>query len=282
MMNQFSRSVMSNSLQPHWTTASQASLSITNSQSLLTLMSIESVMPSNHLILCRPLLLLPSVIPSIRVFSNESVLYSRWPKYWSFSFSISPSNEYSGLISFRMDCLDLLAVHESGPDTNRRLWTPRFPREALRAILHLELLLALARGQTPMETTVQMCINKGGVPMGTCSRSGYPFPRGTLLSAWHLILKGDQSTHFLRSSWGVFAVGVAQLIITTQYRRLTLEDIIHLKSSMKKRDSLFSTYSKNVSGCFSKSLKCGSVCVCVCVCVCEREREREREKYLRK
>ena len=106
---QFSRSVVSDSATP-WATACQASLSITNSQSLLKLMSIESVMPSNHLILCRPLLLPPSIIPSIRVFSNESVLHIRWPKYWSFSFSISPSNEYSGLISFRMDWLDLLAV----------------------------------------------------------------------------------------------------------------------------------------------------------------------------
>ena len=93
-----------------WTAACQASLSITNSQSLLKLMSIESVMPSSHLILCHPLLLLPSIFPSIRVFSNESVLHIRWPKDWSFSFSISPSNEYSGLISFRMDWLDLLAV----------------------------------------------------------------------------------------------------------------------------------------------------------------------------
>ena len=93
-----------------WTAAHQASLSITNSQSLLKLMSIELVMPSNHLIHCHPLLLLPSIFPSIRVFSNESVLCSRWPKYWSFSLSISPSNEYSGLISFRMDWLDLLAV----------------------------------------------------------------------------------------------------------------------------------------------------------------------------
>ena len=93
-----------------WTAACQASLSITNSQSLLKLMSIKLVMPSNHLILCRPLLLLPSIFPSIRVFSHESVLCTRWPKYWSFSFSISPSNEYSGLISFRMDWLDLLAV----------------------------------------------------------------------------------------------------------------------------------------------------------------------------
>ena len=92
------------------TAVCQASLSITNSQSLLKLMSIESMMPSNHLILCRPLLLLPSVFPSIRVFFNESVLRIRWPKDWSFSFNISSSNEYSGLISFRMDRLDLLAV----------------------------------------------------------------------------------------------------------------------------------------------------------------------------
>ena len=93
-----------------WTAACQASLSITNSQSLLKLMSIKLVMPFNHLILCRPLLLLPSIFPTIRVFSNESVLHIRWPKYWSFSFSISPSNEYLGLISFRIDWLDLLAV----------------------------------------------------------------------------------------------------------------------------------------------------------------------------
>ena len=93
-----------------WTAACQTSLSITYSWSLLKLMSIESVMPSNHLIFCRPLLLPPSIFPSIRVFSNESVLHIRWPKYWSFSFSISPSNEYSGLISFRIDQLDLLAV----------------------------------------------------------------------------------------------------------------------------------------------------------------------------
>ena len=106
---QFSHSVMSQ-LFAIPTAAHQASLSITNSQSLLKLMSIESVMPSNHLILCCPLLLPPSIFPSIRVFSSESVLRIKWPKYWSFNFSISPSNEYSGLISFRMDWLDLLAV----------------------------------------------------------------------------------------------------------------------------------------------------------------------------
>ena len=102
-----------------WTAAHQASLSITSSQSLPKLMSIESVMPSNHLILCHPLLLPPSIFPSIRVFSNESVLHFRWSKYWNFSFNISPSNEHSGLISFRMDWLDLLAVQgtfqESSP-----------------------------------------------------------------------------------------------------------------------------------------------------------------------
>ena len=110
---QFSRSVMSNSLQPHGLQHARPPLSITNSQSLPRLMSIESVMPSNHLILCHPLLLLPSIFPSIRIFSNESVLHIRWSKVQSFSSSISPSNEYSGLISFRMDWLDLLAFQET-------------------------------------------------------------------------------------------------------------------------------------------------------------------------
>ena len=117
---QFSHSVMSDS-------ARQASQPTTNSWSFLKLLSIDSVMPSNHLILCRPLLLPPSIFPSMRVFSNELVLNIRWPKYWSFSFSISPSNEYLGLISFRMDWLDLLAVkgtlksllqHHSSPEHN--------------------------------------------------------------------------------------------------------------------------------------------------------------------
>ena len=93
-----------------WIAASQVSLSFTISQSLLRLMSIESMMPSNHLVLCCPLLLLPSIFPSFRVFPNESILHIRWPKYWSFSLSISPSNEYSGLISLRIDSVDLLAV----------------------------------------------------------------------------------------------------------------------------------------------------------------------------
>ena len=112
---------MSDSATP-WTPAHQASLSITNSRSLHKLMSIELVMPSSHLILCHPLLLPPSIFPSIRVFSNESVLHIRWPKYWSFSFSISPFNEHSGLIFLRIDCFDLLAVQgtqESSP-------TPQF------------------------------------------------------------------------------------------------------------------------------------------------------------
>ena len=104
------RLVMSDSLQPQWTAAHQASLSITNSQSLLKLMFIVLVMPSNHLILCHLLLLLPSIFPSIMVFSNELALCIRWSKYWSFSLNISPSSECSGLISFRMDWLDLLAV----------------------------------------------------------------------------------------------------------------------------------------------------------------------------
>ena len=108
MVTQFSHSVMSDSATP-WIAAHQASLSITNSRSSLRLTSIESVMPSSHLILCHPLLLLPPIPPSIRVFSSESILRIRWPNYWSFSFNISPSNEYPGLI-FRMDWLDLLAV----------------------------------------------------------------------------------------------------------------------------------------------------------------------------
>ena len=103
---------MSDSVTP-WTAAHQASRSITNSWSSLKLMSIESVMPSNHLILCCPLLLLSSIFPSIRIFSNELALHIRWPKYWSFSFSISPSNDYSGLFSFRIDWFDLLAVQET-------------------------------------------------------------------------------------------------------------------------------------------------------------------------
>ena len=107
---QLSRSVVSDSLRPHESQACQASLSITNSRSLPKLMFIESVMPSSHLILCHPLLLLPPIPPSIRVFFNESALRVRWPKYWSFSFNISPSKEHPGLVSFRMDWLDLLAV----------------------------------------------------------------------------------------------------------------------------------------------------------------------------
>ena len=109
---QFSHLVMSDSLGPHQSQHARPPCPSPTPVHLPRLMSIESVMPSNHLILCRPLFLLPSIFPSIRVFSNESVLCVRWPKYWSFCLSISPSNEYSGLISFRMDCLDLLAVQE--------------------------------------------------------------------------------------------------------------------------------------------------------------------------
>ena len=107
---QLSHSVMPDSFVTPWTAAHQASLTITNSWSSLKLMSIESVMPSNHAILCCPCFLWPLIFPSIRVFSNESALHIRWPKYWSFSFSICPSNECSGLISFKMDWLDLLAI----------------------------------------------------------------------------------------------------------------------------------------------------------------------------
>ena len=109
-MNLYTSVQISPTLCDPWTVAGQASLSITNSRSLPKLMSIESVMPSSHLILCCPLLLPPSIFPSIRVFSDESALRIRWPEYWSFSSSISPFNEYSGLISFRMDWLDLLAI----------------------------------------------------------------------------------------------------------------------------------------------------------------------------
>ena len=118
----FNRSIMSNSATP-WIATHQAFLSITNSWNLLKLMSIELVMPSNHLILCHPFLLPPSIFPSIRVFSNELVLHIKWPKYWSFSFSICPYNEYSGLISFRMDWLDLL---ESPRDSQESSPSPQF------------------------------------------------------------------------------------------------------------------------------------------------------------
>ena len=114
-----------------WTAACQASLSFTISQSFLKLMSIESVMSSNHLILCRPLFLLPSILPSIRLFSNELALCIRWPKYWSFSFSISPSNKYSGLISFRIDWFDLLTVQ----GTLKSLPAPQF--ESISSLLSL-------------------------------------------------------------------------------------------------------------------------------------------------
>ena len=120
-----------------WTAAHQASLSITNSCSLLKLMSIESVMPSNHLILCHPLLLPPSIFPSIRVFSNESVLRMRWPKYWRFSFSISPSNEYSGLIFFRIGWFDLFAVQGTPKCLLQQHSSKASPRLSLLSNCHI-------------------------------------------------------------------------------------------------------------------------------------------------
>ena len=159
---QFSRSVVPDSATP-WTAAHQASLSITNSQSLLELMSIELVMPSNHFILCRPLLLMPSIFPSIRFFLNESVLHIRWPKYWS--FSISPSNEYSGLISFRMDWLDLLAIqgtlksllqHHSSKASI--LWDAAFYSPTLTSIYDYWKTVALAR-QTFVSKVMSLLMN---------------------------------------------------------------------------------------------------------------------------
>ena len=131
---QFSHSVVSDSATP-WTAACQASLSITNSRSSLKLMSIESVVPSSHLILCCPLLLLPPIPPSIRVFFNESTLLMRWPKYWNFSFSIIPSKEYPGVISFRMDWLDILAVQGT---LKSLLPTPQFKsiNSSAHSLLH--------------------------------------------------------------------------------------------------------------------------------------------------
>ena len=133
-----------------WTAARQASLSITNSRSLPKFMSIESVMPSNHLILCHPLLLLPSIFPSIRVFSNESALCVRWPKYWSFTFNISPSNEHSGMIFFRMDWLDLFA------QLCPILWNPidcHLPGSSVHGILQARILewiaIPFSRGSNP-------------------------------------------------------------------------------------------------------------------------------------
>ena len=126
MLLLFSRSVMSDSLQPHELQHASPSLSVTNSQSILKLMSIALVIPSNQFIFCHPLLLPPSIFPSIRVFSNESTLCMRWPKYWSFSFSISPSSEYPGLISFRIDWLDLLAVKGAQEFSNTTIQKHQF------------------------------------------------------------------------------------------------------------------------------------------------------------
>ena len=134
-----------------WIAARQAPLSITNSQNLPKPMSIESVMPSSHLILGRPLLLLPPILPSIRVFSNESALCMRWPKYWSFSFNISPSNEHPGLISFRMDCLDLLAVQGTLKKKDKVQYKPYHLHKQLR---HSELLLSFVESFISLWQTV--------------------------------------------------------------------------------------------------------------------------------
>ena len=158
---QFSHSAMFDSVTP-WTAAHHASLSITNSWSLFKLMSIESVMPSNHLILCFPLLLLPSIFPSIRVFSSVLDLRIRWPKYWSFSFSISPSNEHPGLISFRMDWLDLLAVQR----TLKSLL--QYHSSKVKLLSHVQLFL-----------TPQIVAYQAPLSMGFSRReywSGLPFP----------------------------------------------------------------------------------------------------------
>ena len=170
---QLIHSIVSDSAIP-WTAACQASLSITNSWSLLKLMSIESVVPSNHLILCHLLHLLPSIFLSIRVFSNESVLRTGWPKYWSFSFSISPSNEYSGLISFRMDWLDLLAVQ----GTLKSL----FQHHSLKASILLCSAFFIVQLSHPYMTTGktialtrQTFVVRGGYPMSKSKRNSLYF-----------------------------------------------------------------------------------------------------------
>ena len=159
---QFSHSVVSDSAIPQ-TAAYQASLSITNSRSLLRLMSIESVMPSKHLILCRPLLLLPSIFPSIRVFTNESVLCIRWPKYGS--LGISPSNEYSGLISFRMDWLDLLAVQGTLKSLLQHHSSKAFLRRSAFFIVQLSHpYMTTGKIMTTKKILLMMYVNKLGLP----------------------------------------------------------------------------------------------------------------------
>ena len=147
-----------------WTAARQASLSFTISWSLLKLMSPESVMPSNHLILCHPLLLLPSIFPSSRVFSNELAVCIRWPKHWSFNFSISPSDEYSGLMSLRMDWLDVLAVQ----GTLRSL-LQHHSSEDSALLLHYCFWTTLPLFLCPLSSLVNNCLN---LPYGTPGRSG--------------------------------------------------------------------------------------------------------------
>ena len=147
-----------------WTAARQASLSITNSQSPLKLTSIELVMPSKHLILCHPLLVLPSIFPSIGIFSNESVLHIRWPKYWSYSFSIRPSNEYSELISFRIDWFDLLAVQ--GPRLSRKCIRHSFIQYSSQVIS-----LCLSLGPFPI-----LCYERLFLCLPYAFSELYPFP----------------------------------------------------------------------------------------------------------
>ena len=181
---QFSRSVGSDSLLPH--EPQQASLSITYSRSPPKPLSIESVMPSNHLILCRPLLLLPSIFPSITVFANESALCIRWPKYWSFSFSISPSNEHPGLISFRMDWWDLLAVQGT-----------------LKSLLQHELTLGnvCLRFSAPLSlraTAVSAWCSRGACLTGTLMPSRYPFLLRALL-LWACLFSEPPLSGFLHA-----------------------------------------------------------------------------------
>ena len=177
-----------------WTAAYQASLSITSSQSLHKLMSIELVISSNHLILCHPLLLLPSIFPSIRGFSNESALSMRWPKYWSFTFNISPSNEYSGLISFRMDWLDLLAVQGTLKRMHRWLvanWELG-PMSSLFLIYYLlcvsswrftaRAVIRTRPSQEPLVTSANT--GAGNSSQSTCSWLQHWFPALLLWFAW--------------------------------------------------------------------------------------------------
>ena len=189
---QFSRSVVSDSV-TLWIAACQASLSIINSQRLLKLMSIESVMQSSHLILCRPLFLTPSIFPSIRVFSNESVLRIRWLKYWSFSFSISPSNEYSGLISFRIDWPDLLVVQGtlksllqfSSTQSLSRVWLFATPWTAAR-----QASLSITNSLSPPKPVSIKSVISSVIPFSSCPQS---FPASRSFQMSQFFASGGQS-----------------------------------------------------------------------------------------